>query len=56
MARGGPFHPSAPTRAFVFVAFDVLAMSGKEVRRLPLVQRKRLLHAIVPNRSADPWR
>jgi bifunctional non-homologous end joining protein LigD len=43
MRRRGPF---------AFVAFDVLALNGKDVRKLPLVERKRLLRAIVPERSA----
>jgi ATP-dependent DNA ligase len=34
MRRRGPFQ---------FVAFDVLALNGKDVRRLELVERKRLL-------------
>jgi bifunctional non-homologous end joining protein LigD len=31
--------------------FDVLSLNGKDVRKLALLDRKRLLHAIVPNRS-----
>jgi bifunctional non-homologous end joining protein LigD len=38
---------------FQFVAFDVLALNGKDVRKLPLVERKRLLRAIVPKRSSS---
>jgi ATP-dependent DNA ligase len=36
MRRGGPF---------VLVAFDVLTLNGKDVRVLPLVERKKLLTA-----------
>jgi ATP-dependent DNA ligase len=43
MRRRGPFQ---------FVAFDVLALNGKDVRRLELVERKRLLRAIVPKGSS----
>jgi bifunctional non-homologous end joining protein LigD len=42
MRRCGPFQ---------FVAFDVLAVNGKDVRRLQLVDRKSLLRAIIPVRS-----
>ena len=42
MRRRGPF---------VFVAFDVLTLNGTDVRKLPLVKRKRLLRRIVPKRS-----
>jgi DNA ligase-1 len=38
---------------FQFVAFDVLALNGKDVRKLPLVERKRLLRAIVPKPSSS---
>ena len=44
MRRRGPFS---------FVAFDVLAVNGKDVRRLALAGRKRLLRAIVPRRSSS---
>ena len=37
---------------FAFVAFDVLALNGTDVRKLPLVKRKRLLRRIVPKRSS----
>src|SRR5262249_11823509 len=40
MRRRGPF---------VFVAFDVLAANGKDMRRLPLTQRQKILR--VPARS-----
>jgi bifunctional non-homologous end joining protein LigD len=33
--------------SFAFVAFDVLALNGADVRKLPLVKRKRLLRRIV---------
>jgi bifunctional non-homologous end joining protein LigD len=42
MRRRGPF---------AFVAFDVLAVNGRDVRKRPLVERKKLLRAIVPARS-----
>ena len=42
MRRCGPFQ---------FIAFDVLALNGKDVRKLELVDRKKLLRAIVPRRS-----
>jgi bifunctional non-homologous end joining protein LigD len=38
---------------FAYVAFDVLALNGKDVRKVPLVERKRLLRAIVPKGSAS---
>jgi bifunctional non-homologous end joining protein LigD len=44
MRRRGPFQ---------FVAFDVLDLSGKEVRNLPLTERKRLLRAIIPAGSSS---
>jgi bifunctional non-homologous end joining protein LigD len=44
MRRRGPFQ---------FVAFDVLALNSKDVRKLPLVERRRLLRAIVPKRSSS---
>jgi bifunctional non-homologous end joining protein LigD len=43
MRRRGPF---------AFVAFDCLAVKGRDVRRLPLLERKKLLRAIVPRRSS----
>jgi bifunctional non-homologous end joining protein LigD len=43
MRRRGPF---------ALVAFDVLFVNGKDVRGLPLVERKKLLRAIVPQRSS----
>ena len=36
---------------FSFVAFDLLAVNGQDVRSLPLIERKRLLREIVPERS-----
>jgi ATP-dependent DNA ligase len=39
MRRRGPF---------VFVTFDCLAVNGRDVRRLPLLDRKKLLRAILP--------
>lgn len=43
-----------------FVAFDLLAVNGRDLRRLPLVGRKRRLRRIVPAQSAsvlyaDQW-
>jgi bifunctional non-homologous end joining protein LigD len=35
----------------VFVAFDLLWLNGRDVRKLPLVSRKTLLRAIVPEGS-----
>jgi bifunctional non-homologous end joining protein LigD len=43
MRRRGPFS---------FVAFDCLAVKGHDVRRLPLLERKKLIRAIVPRRSS----
>jgi bifunctional non-homologous end joining protein LigD len=43
MRRRGPF---------ALVAFDILALNGKDVRALPLVERKELLRAVVPQRSS----
>jgi bifunctional non-homologous end joining protein LigD len=43
MRRRGPF---------ALVAFDVLVLNGKDVRALPLVERKKLLRAVVPRRSS----
>jgi ATP dependent DNA ligase domain len=37
---------------FDFVAFDVLAVNGRDVRKVPLVERKKILRAIVSRRSA----
>jgi bifunctional non-homologous end joining protein LigD len=42
MRRRGPFQ---------FVAFDVLALNGKDVRPLELADRKSLLRSIMPKRS-----
>jgi bifunctional non-homologous end joining protein LigD len=33
-----------------FVAFDLLALSGRDLRRLPLLERKRLLRRVTPKR------
>jgi bifunctional non-homologous end joining protein LigD len=35
----------------VFVAFDLLALDGRDLRRLPLLQRKRRLRPLIPDRS-----
>jgi ATP dependent DNA ligase-like protein len=43
MKRRGPF---------AFAAFDVLAVNGRDVRKMPLTERKKMLRAIVPRRSA----
>jgi len=42
MRRRGPF---------ALVAFDVLVVNGKDVRALSLVERKKLLRAVVPQHS-----
>jgi ATP-dependent DNA ligase len=42
MKRRGPF---------AFVAFDVLAVNGRDVRKMALVERKKALRALVPRRS-----
>jgi ATP-dependent DNA ligase len=42
MRRRGPF---------CFVAFDLLAVNGQDVRKLPLSERKRTLREIVPKES-----
>jgi len=36
---------------FTFVAFDVLVVNGKDVRKLGLTDRKKILRAIVPRES-----
>ena len=41
-----------PRGPFAFVAFDVLALNGTDVRKLSLIERKRLLRAVVPSRSS----
>jgi bifunctional non-homologous end joining protein LigD len=43
MRRRGPF---------AFVAFDVLAANGKDLRKLSLVDRKKILRTVVPNGSS----
>ena len=43
MRRRGPF---------ALVAFDALIVNGKDVRAPPLVERKKLLRAVVPQRSS----
>jgi len=35
-----------------FCAFDLLHLNGKDMRGLPLTERKRVLRKVVPNRSA----
>jgi bifunctional non-homologous end joining protein LigD len=35
-----------------FVAFDVLALEGRELRDRPLVERKKILRRLVPRRSS----
>ena len=48
------FHPlmfRRETRPF-FYAFDLLAVDGEDVTRLPLLERKRRLRAIVPRVSS----
>lgn len=48
-----PTSASARRRGpFQFVAFDVLLLNGKDVRRLALADRKGLLQTIVPKRSS----
>src|SRR5215831_15574939 len=42
MRRRGPF---------TFVAFDVLVANGKDIRKLALADRKKILRAIVPRES-----
>ena len=37
-----------------FVAFDLLWMSGRDLRMLPLVERKRRLRALVHGNSTSP--
>ena len=36
---------------FCFVAFDLLAVNGRDVRKQPLVERKEILREIVPKES-----
>jgi ATP-dependent DNA ligase len=36
---------------FAFVAFDVPAVNGRDVRKIALVERKKALRALVPRRS-----
>jgi bifunctional non-homologous end joining protein LigD len=36
-----------------FVAFDCLWLDGRDLRRLPLIERKRVLREIVPRRSVS---
>jgi bifunctional non-homologous end joining protein LigD len=43
MRRPGPF---------CFVALDLLAVNGRDVRKLSLVDRKRILREIVPKKSS----
>jgi bifunctional non-homologous end joining protein LigD len=40
------------TRAPAYVAFDVLWLNGVDLRPLPLTERRRHLHNILPNGSA----
>jgi ATP-dependent DNA ligase len=47
--RPQPFYQSAvPPRVAVLYAFDVLSIEGKDVRALPLLERKRRLRACQP--------
>jgi ATP-dependent DNA ligase len=49
MTRGkGPHVPSETNPALTYVVFDVLRISGTDVRDLPWVERRRLLEAGVP--------
>jgi bifunctional non-homologous end joining protein LigD len=41
------FHREEPR----FIAFDILAFNGEDLRYLPLVDRKRRLRSVVPQRS-----
>ena len=43
MRGGGPF---------CFVAFDLLAVNGRDVRKQPLVERKEILREIIPKESS----
>jgi ATP-dependent DNA ligase len=43
MRRRGPL---------AFVAFDVLAANGKDLRKLPLIDRKKILRGVLPKRSS----
>jgi len=36
---------------FCFVGFDLLAVNGRDMRTLPLVERKKMLREIVPQES-----
>ncbi|HSD09768.1 MAG TPA: hypothetical protein VLF14_02210 [Candidatus Binatia bacterium] len=45
----GPLRRKGP---FAFVGFDVLVANGKDLRMLPLTQRKEILRLIVPKRSS----
>ena len=40
------FSRAAPS----FVAFDLLALNGRDLRRLPLLERKRMLRRVIPKR------
>ena len=39
-------------RPFPFVAFDVLAVNGNDLRRRELLEREEIMRAIVPKRSS----
>jgi bifunctional non-homologous end joining protein LigD len=35
-----------------FVAFDVLALEGRDLRERPLIERKKILRRLIPRRSS----
>ena len=37
----------------VFCAFDVLHLNGRDLRRLPLIERKRILRGMIPRECLD---
>ena len=42
----------APEGRLVYVVFDILSLDGKDVRKLPLLERKRLLKDVLPSAPA----
>lgn len=50
--QGAARSPKGKRNALRFIAFDLLGYEGADLRRIPFVQRRELLHALVPDAGA----
>lgn len=42
-------------RQAVYFAFDLLWLNGKDLRDLPLLERKKILRSVIPQKSTWNW-